>query len=46
MDKEENRFIRFVKEFDMYLLEKIKERTDQYKGISQKDNKEYTLKYI
>ena len=38
--------MRFTKEFNIDLLEKIEGRIDQYKGISQNDNKEYALKYI
>ena len=30
----------------MNKLEEIRGRIDQYKGISQIDNKEYSLKYI
>ena len=36
----------FIKEFDINIIDKIKGRIDQYKGISQKDKKEYALKYI
>ena len=46
MDKTESEYLRFDKEFEISSLVKIEERIDQYKGTSQKDNKEYTLKYI
>ena len=39
-------FVMFTKEFDIKKLEEIEGRIDQYKGISQIDNKEYALKYI
>ena len=39
-------YLRFVKEFDISSLEKIEGRTDQYKGISLDDKKEYALMYI
>ena len=44
IDEIEN--VRFCKEFEINIIEKIEGRSDQYKGISQKDNKEYALKYI
>ena len=43
---DEVEYVRFCKEFEISILEKIKGRIDQYKGISQKDKKEYALKYI
>ena len=43
---DEVEYVRFCKEFDIDIIEKIKGRIDQYKGVSQKDNKEYALKYI
>ena len=43
---DEVEYVRFCKEFEISIIEKIEGRSDQYKGISQKDNKEYALKYI
>ena len=43
---DEVEYDRFCKEFEINIIEKIKERIDQYKGISQKNKKEYALKYI
>ena len=43
---DEIEYVRFCKEFEISIIEKIEGRSDQYKGISQKNNKEYALKYI
>ena len=43
---DEVKYVRFCKEFEINTLEKIEGRIDQYKGISQKDKKECTLKYF
>ena len=43
---DEIEYVMFIKEFDIGIIQKIEGRIDQYKGISQKDNIKYTLKYI
>ena len=42
---DEVEYVRFCKEFDIDVIEKIEGRSDQYKGVSQ-NNMEYALKYI
>ena len=43
---DEVKYVSFCKEFNTNIIEKIEGRIDQYKGISQKNDKEYALKYI
>ena len=43
---DEIEYIIFCKEFDINIIDKIEGRMNQYKGISQNDNKVYALKYI
>ena len=43
---DEIEYIIFCKEFDINIIDKIEGRMNQYKGISQKNMKEYALKYI
>ena len=43
---DEVEYVRFCKEFEISIIDKIEGRSDQYKGVSQKDDKEYALKYI
>ena len=43
---DEVKYVRFCKEFDIDKIDEIEGRSDQYKGVSQMDKKEYALKYI
>ena len=43
---DEVKYVRFCKEFEIEIFDEIEGRINQYKGISQKDKKQYALKYI